>query len=93
MDGPSPPLEATEKHANLMGTLHGGILCDAAMEMAFASTLGEEETFTTVELKINFFRPVWNTKLTAEAQVVRHVACVLNYGKLRPRNLFAELFS
>jgi uncharacterized protein (TIGR00369 family) len=50
--------EATEKHANPMGTLHGGILCDvadAAMGMAFASTLGEDETFTTVELKINFF--------------------------------------
>src|SRR5580704_5367632 len=65
--------EATEKHANPMGTLHGGILCDvadAAMGMAFASTLGEDQSFTTVELKINFFRPVWNAKLTAEAQVV-----------------------
>lgn len=66
--------EATEKHANPMGTLHGGILCDvadAAMGMAFASTLAEEETFTTVDLKINFFRPVWNAKLTAEAQVIQ----------------------
>jgi len=66
--------EATAKHANPMGTLHGGILCDvadAAMGMAFASTLGEDETLTTVELKINFFRPVWNAKLTAEAQVIQ----------------------
>jgi uncharacterized protein (TIGR00369 family) len=43
-----------------MGTLHGGILCDiadAAMGMAFASTLAPDESFTTVELKINFFSP------------------------------------
>ncbi len=65
--------EATEKHANPMRTLHGGILCDvadAAMGMAFASTLGDDETFTTLEFKINFFRPVRDAKLTAEAQVV-----------------------
>jgi uncharacterized protein (TIGR00369 family) len=57
-----------------MGTLHGGILCDiadAAMGMAFASTLAPGESFTTVELKINFFRPVWEDRLTAEGQVVR----------------------
>jgi uncharacterized protein (TIGR00369 family) len=73
--------EATEKHANPMGTLHGGILCDvadAAMGMAFASTLGQEESFTTLELKINFFRPVWHAKLTAEAQVV-HRGKTLGY--------------
>jgi uncharacterized protein (TIGR00369 family) len=38
---------------------------------AYAATLGEGETFTTVELKINFFRPVRQGKLTAEARVVR----------------------
>ena len=57
-----------------MGTLHGGILCDiadAAMGMAFASTLAPEESFTTVELKINFFRPVWEACLKAEGKVVR----------------------
>src|SRR5213079_2840933 len=52
-------LQATERHANPMGTLHGGILCDvadAAMGMAWAATLDEGETFTTLELKINFLR-------------------------------------
>ena len=65
---------AEPRHANPMGTLHGGILCDitdAAMGMAFASTLAPEESFTTVELKINFFRPVWKARLTAEGRVVR----------------------
>src|SRR5215468_3040333 len=67
-------LAAGPQHANPMGTLHGGILCDiadAAMGMAFASTLGPKESFTTVELKINFFRPVWQAQLTAEGVVVQ----------------------
>src|SRR5256886_8851690 len=67
-------LAAGPQHANPMGTLHGGILCDiadAAMGMAFASTLGPKESFTTVELKINFFRPVWEANLRAEGKVVR----------------------
>jgi uncharacterized protein (TIGR00369 family) len=62
------------QHANPMGTLHGGILCDiadAAMGVAFASTLADDETFTTVELKINFFRPVWQARLRAEGIVVQ----------------------
>ena len=67
-------LAAGPQHANPMGTLHGGILCDiadAAMGMAFASTLAPEESFTTVDLKINFFRPVWQARLKAEGKVVR----------------------
>lgn len=67
-------LVAGAQHANPMGTLHGGILCDiadAAMGMAFASTLAPDESFTTVELKINFFRPVWEAQLKAEGRVVR----------------------
>src|SRR5438309_3403735 len=70
----SVTLAAGPQHANPMGTLHGGILCDiadAAMGMAFASTLAPGETFTTVELKINFFRPVWKANLKAEGKVVR----------------------
>jgi uncharacterized protein (TIGR00369 family) len=67
-------LQAGPQHANPMGTLHGGILCDiadAAMGIAFASTLAQDESFTTVELKINFFRPVWDSLLKADAHVVR----------------------
>jgi uncharacterized protein (TIGR00369 family) len=55
-----------------MGTLHGGVLCDiadAAMGMAFASTLDPDQSFTTLELKINFLRPVWEAKLLAKANV------------------------
>jgi len=67
-------LEASDMHANPMGTLHGGILCDvadAAMGIAFASTLEDDESFTTLELKINFLRPVWKDKLRAVGKVVK----------------------
>ena len=50
-----------------------GILCaiaDAAMGLAYATTLKEAETFATVELKINFLRPVWQGRLRAEGKVV-----------------------
>lgn len=70
-------LRAGPQHANPMGTLHGGVLCDvadAAMGLAFVTTLAPDESFTTVALDINFFRPVWQASLRAEGRV-------LNRGK------------
>ena len=67
-------MEAEERHASPLGTMHGGVLCDladAAMGMAYASQLGPGETFTTLELKINFLRPVWRGHLRAEGRVVQ----------------------
>ena len=66
-------LNAGPQHSNPMGTLHGGVLCDLAdlaMGAAYASTLDRGETFTTLELKINFFRPVWREKLFAVGKMV-----------------------
>ncbi|HEX6590104.1 MAG TPA: PaaI family thioesterase [Longimicrobiales bacterium] len=63
-----------DRHANPMGTLHGGVLCtiaDSAMGMAFASTLARGESFTTLEIKINYLRPAWRTHLIADARVVK----------------------
>jgi len=67
-------LEAGPQHANPMGTLHGGVICDvadAAMGVAYASTLGEGESFTTLELKINFLRPFRSGTLIATGRVVK----------------------
>ena len=61
------------KHGNPMGTVHGGILvdlADAAMGLACASLLDRGESFTTIELKINYFRPVINGRVDAHAKVV-----------------------
>jgi uncharacterized protein (TIGR00369 family) len=85
-------LSAGPQHANPMVTLHGGILCDiadGAMGIAFASTLAPDESFTTIELKINFFRPVWEAALKAERKVVRcgssvgYVECEITDEKQR----------
>ena len=39
--------------------------------VAPAGTLADGETFTTLELKINFLKPVWSGRLTATARVVK----------------------
>lgn len=67
-------MEVEPRMANPMGTLHGGVLtglADSAMAMAHASLLGEGESFTTLELKINFLRPIWNGTLRAEGKMVK----------------------
>jgi len=60
--------QAGEQHANPMGILHGGVFCDtadAAMGIAYASMLEEGETLATLELKINFLKPISQAKLRA----------------------------
>jgi uncharacterized protein (TIGR00369 family) len=66
--------DAGPRHANPMGTLHGGVLCDiadAAMGMAYAASLDEGRTFTTLELKINFLKPVRTGRLIATGRLVK----------------------
>ncbi len=67
-------LEASKRHANPMGTLHGGIVCDladAAMGSAMATTLEDDESFTTLDLTAKYFKPVWQARIEAVARVTR----------------------
>lgn len=67
-------LDAGRRHWNPMGTVHGGVLtdvADAAMGTALGMVLDEGETFTTIELHANFFKPVWQGTLAATARLVR----------------------
>ncbi len=67
-------LAAGPQHSSPPGTLHGGVLCDvadAAMGMALFSLLDDDHSFATVELKINFLRPVWAATLTAVGTVIK----------------------
>ena len=78
----------TKIHGNPMGTLHGGVLgdlADFAIGTAHVTTLESDESFTSVDLQINFFRPVWNARLVANAIAVqkgktlsRYVCDILN---------------
>lgn len=63
----------TEVHANPMGTIHGGVWCDmadAAIGTAHATILEEGDSFTSIDLQINFFRPAWNGRIRAVAKPV-----------------------
>jgi uncharacterized protein (TIGR00369 family) len=67
-------LDAGPQHSSPPGTLHGGVLCDladAAMGCANVSRLAEDESFATVELKINFLKPVWTGQLTAVGELIK----------------------
>jgi len=60
-------------HHNPMGRVHGGLiaaLADAAMGIAFGRTLLPGEDFSTIDMQIQFIRPVTTGLIRAEAKVV-----------------------
>ena len=72
----------TDIHSNPMGTIHGGVLCDiadAAIGTAHLTTVTEGESFTSIDLQINFFRPVWDERLRAVARPIRRGRTVSRY--------------
>ena len=65
-----------EFHYNPLGTVHGGFaatLLDSAMGCAVHSTLDAGDIYTTLEIKVNFMRP-----LTHETGLVRGIGTVIN---------------
>ena len=70
--------EPAEYHYNPIGVVHGGLaatLLDSAMGCAVHSTLPAGAGYTTLEVKVNFVRP-----LTAETGEVRCEAEVIHVG-------------
>jgi uncharacterized protein (TIGR00369 family) len=67
------------KHYNPSGTVHGGYaatLLDSAMGCAVHTLVPKGQGFTTLEIKINYVRPMFET--TGE---VRCEAAVINMGR------------
>ena len=59
---------------NGAGVLHGGVtatLADVAVGMALARHLGRPRAATTVEMKINYLRPVAHGKIAARSHLVK----------------------
>jgi uncharacterized protein (TIGR00369 family) len=59
---------------NASGVLHGGVtatLADAAVGMAITQRIGRPGAATTVEMKLNYLRPVSGRKITARARLLR----------------------
>ena len=68
-----------EFHYNPIGVVHGGYgatILDSAMGCAVHSTLKAGDIYTTLELKINFLRP-----LTSATGPVRGIANVIHAGR------------
>jgi uncharacterized protein (TIGR00369 family) len=58
---------------NAHGVLHGGVtatMADAAVGIAITTRLGRPAA-TTVEMKLNYMRPVTSGKITARARILR----------------------
>ena len=68
-------VQPSERHYNPIGLVHGGLLAtvlDSAMGCAVHSTLPAGTGYTTLEIKVNFTRPVLKDTglLRCEAEVV-----------------------
>lgn len=71
-------VEPAEYHYNPIGVVHGGLaatLLDSAMGCAVHSTLPAGAGYTTLEVKVNYVRP-----MTAETGMVRCEAKVIHVG-------------
>lgn len=69
-------------HGNQQGTVHGGLLCelaDAAIGTAHSTLMQEGESFTTIDLKATFLRPVWQSRLRAHAWAVHCGRTISHY--------------
>ena len=70
-------LDVQEVHRNGTGVVHGGVLftlADTAMGAALYQSLGEGEICATIEIKIGYFKPVFDGALVCHATL-------LNKGK------------
>ena len=66
-------LPFSEKLVHPYGIVHGGAtfsLADSAVAMALLGLVDIDERFTTVEMKINYLRPVDKGEITAEAIIL-----------------------
>lgn len=69
-------------HGNQQGTVHGGLLCelaDAAIGTAHSTLMQEGESFTSIDLKATFLRPVWQSRLRAHASATHRGRTVSHY--------------
>ncbi len=67
-------LDTDQRFHNPMGRVHGGIiatLADAAMGIAFGRTLENGQDFSTIDLQIQYMRPVIARRLTAQGKVIQ----------------------
>jgi uncharacterized protein (TIGR00369 family) len=70
-DGMTIECRLREELYNMAGVLHGGVTATLADVAAGMAILHRGHTATTVELKINYLRPVTGRKVTARSHLLR----------------------
>jgi uncharacterized protein (TIGR00369 family) len=68
----SVELASEDRHKGPTGSLHGGVVCDVAdfaMSAACKTALGPDESFTMLELKVNFLSRIGIGTLRGDAKV------------------------
>ena len=66
-------LPFTKKLANGIGLAHGGAIfspADSAVGMALVGLLNKDETISTLEMKLNYLKPVKGGEIVAEAKII-----------------------
>ncbi|KQV07748.1 PaaI family thioesterase [Leifsonia sp. Root112D2] len=77
--------EPDESHYNPIGTVHGGLVCtllDSAVGCAVQTTLPQGQGYTSIEIKVNYLRPVYGNLGT--------LTCIGTVTKPGRRVAFAE---
>lgn len=81
------------RHGNQQGTVHGGFLvelADAAIGTAHSTLMQHGESFTSIDIRAAFLRPVWSDILVATAvpvhsgRTITHYTCEVLRGDGKP---------
>ena len=73
-DGVTIECKLRDELLNASGVLHGGVtatMADVAVGIAIMHHLGRPRAATTVEMKLNYLRPVIHGKIVARARLLR----------------------
>ena len=73
-DGLTIECKVRKELFNIASVLHGGVtatMADAAAGLAIFCLTGGKKRITTIEMKLNYFRPVADGKIVARAYVIR----------------------
>src|SRR6266436_8206593 len=67
-------LEVRQQHLQLAGIMHGGAiatLIDTAVAFAIVGASKPGSRFTTIEMKVNYLRPIREGRVVADARLIR----------------------
>jgi acyl-CoA thioesterase len=88
-------LPLTDKLTNGIGLVHGGAIfapADSAVGMALVGMLSKDETISTLEMKINFLKPLKGGRIVAEATII-HKGTMTAIGDVEVRDEKQNLIS